>query len=138
MRKLSIKSPFEHIAVEIGGTEVALRVDCTDSSIDRTAARLIGAQDEVNALIGDLSGAGETAETHRRLAGIIADAVVPAIGRDSYEELLAACGEGERLAPEECNVVMVQVFAEIAAAVVERLSAVKEGKAAHYLQAAAE
>ena len=68
------------------------------------------------------------------MAAIIGPIIVEGIGEESYDAILTACGDGVKLKPAQCNLVMVQVFATVCQAIFDRLNDVKQSKAAHYLQ----
>ena len=68
------------------------------------------------------------------MAAIIGPIIVKGIGEESYDAILTACGDGVKLKPAQCNLVMVQVFATVCQAIFDRLNDVKQSKAAHYLQ----
>lgn len=140
MKTLKVMVPFERLDVVVGDETVRCMVDCRDSRINRIAAMCIEASDEVSALDAARergASADELDAMSRRVAGIIGPVIVEGIGQESYDAILAACGDGEPVEPHECNLVMAQVFAAVSQAVVERLSQLKESKAIHYLQDAA-
>lgn len=140
MKKLKVQKSYERFEVEVGGEVVGCLIDCTDGSVNRLAARCVGASDrarELDAKRADISDAAALDELSEEMAGIIGPVIIEAIGRDSYDAILTACGDGERIEPAQANLVMVQVFSVVCQAVVERVAAVKASKAAHYLQGAA-
>lgn len=137
MKTLKVKKSYERFEVEVGEEVIGCRIDCTDGSVNRLAARCIAASDRAQELAGkkaDLSDPAALDGLSREMAGLIGPVIVDAIGRESYDAILTACGDGARLEPAQANLVMVQVFSIVCQAVVERVAAVKDSKAAHYLQ----
>mgnify|MGYP004470715603 CR=1 FL=1 len=137
MKALKVRKSFERFEVEVGDETVECVIDCTDESISACAAKAMKARDEALALDA------EKAKTYdrkaldklaRKMAAAIGGVVRDAIGDESYEAILVACGDGVRLRPEQCNLVMVQVFAIVCQAYIERMADVRQSKAAHYLQ----
>ena len=137
MRSLKVRKSFERFEVEVGDETVECVIDCTDEKLNRCAARAIEARDEALRLDGEKSREYDRAALDRlaeRFAGVIGGVIVDAIGQESYDAILTACGDGVKLEPAQCNLVMTQVFATVCQAYVERLEDVKQSKAAHYLQ----
>lgn len=137
MKTLKVQKSYERFEVEVGNEVIGCRIDCTDGSVNRLGARCIAASDrarELDAKRADLTDAAALDGLSREMADLIGPVIVDAIGRESYDAILTACGDGIRLEPAQANLVMVQVFSIVCQAVVERVAAVKDGKAAHYLQ----
>lgn len=137
MKTLKVQKSYERFEVEVEGELIGCRIDCTDGSVNRLAARCIAASDrarELAAKKADLADPAALDALSEEMAGLIGPVIVDAVGRESYEAILTACGDGVRLEPAQANLVMVQVFSIVCQAVVERVTAVKDGKAAHYLQ----
>ncbi len=140
MKTLKVQKSYERFEVEVGDETVSCRIDCTDGSINRLGARCIAASDraaQLEAGRADLSDPAALDALAGEMADLIGPVIVDAIGREAYDAILTACGDGVRLEPAQANLVMSQVFSIVCQAVVERVSAVKDGKAAHYLQEAA-
>lgn len=137
MKTLKALKSFERFEVEVGDETVTCTIDCTDTNINRIAAKAIAARDKVLALDSLKQKTTDLAkldELSKKVAKTIEPVIVDGIGREGYDAILTACGDGVKLKPYQCNLVMVQVFAIVAQTVIERLAAVKESKAAHYLQ----
>lgn len=137
MRTIQVKKSFERFDVEVGDEVIECVIDCTDTKVNQMAAKAIKAKDQalmLDALKSKKADAKSLNEMSRKMADIIKPIIVGGIGEDSYVAILKACGDGVELKPEQCNLVMVQVFATVVQAYVERLADVKESKAAHYLQ----
>lgn len=137
MKTLKVRKSFERFEVEVGDETVTCTIDCTDGNLNACVAKAMKARDEALAL--DEARAKTTDRKSldrlaRKMAGIVGGVVRGAIGDESYDEILTACGDGVKLRPEQCNLVMVQVFALVCQAYIERLDDVKQSKAAHYLQ----
>ena len=130
---------YEILSIELGDATVTARIDLRDSTIDKNfkilrskrveAERLMAKQDALESKDGP-----EADGLAKGMAAIIAPAIIAAIGEESYNEILAACGDGDPVEPEEANMLMTLVFAEIEAVMVERFKAFRGSKAAHYLQ----
>lgn len=137
MKTLKVQKSYERFDVEVGDETVRCRIDCTDGSINRLGARCVEASDraaELDAKRADLADPDALDALAAEMADLIGPVIADAIGRESYDAILTACGDGVRLEPAQANLVMVQVFSVVCQAVVERVSAVKQNKAAHYLQ----
>lgn len=137
MKTLKVQKSFERFEVEIGDETVLCTIDCTDTKINAMAAKCIKARDEalvLDSLQGKTTDLAKLDDLSRKMAKVIRPVIVDGIGQESYDAILAACGDGVAIKPEQANLVMVQVFATVVQAVVERLAAVKESRAAHYLQ----
>lgn len=137
MKTLKVRKSFERFEVEVGDETVECAIDCTDSSVNALAARCIKARQQALALdtlkekTFDREKLNKLSED---MAAIIGPVIVDGIGEESYDAILTACGDGVKLKPAQCNLVMVQVFATVCQAIMERLNEVKQNKAAHYLQ----
>lgn len=137
MKTLKVKKSFERFEVEIGDETVTCTIDCTDTNVNAIAAKCIAARDKALALD---SIKAKTADRKKldelsvKMANVIGPVIKDAIGEKAYDAILTACGDGVRLKPEQCNLVMVQVFATVCQAIFDRLNDVKQSKAAHYLQ----
>lgn len=137
MKTIQVKKSFERFNVEIGDEVIACSIDCTDTKVNQMAAKAIKAKDQammLDAVKSKKQDAESLDEMSRKMADIIRPIIVGGIGEESYAAILTACGDGVELEPEQCNLVMVQVFATVVQAYVERLADVKESKAAHYLK----
>lgn len=137
MKTLKVKKSFERFEVEVGDETVTCAIDCTDTNVNAITARCIAARDKALAL--DLIKAKtvdrkKLDEMSVKMANTIGPVIKDAIGEKSYDAILTACGDGVRLKPEQCNLVMVQVFATVCQVIFDRLNDVKQSKAAHYLQ----
>lgn len=137
MKTLKVQKSYERFEVEVGDEVIGCRIDCTDGSVNRLAARCIAASDRARELTdekADLADPAALDALSEEMADLIGPVIVDAVGRESYEAILTACGDGVPLEPAQANLVMVQVFSIVCQAVVERVTAVKDSKAAHYLQ----
>lgn len=138
MKTIELKSSFEKLTFDFGdGGKVAVAVDCRDDLINALWAKFKSAQEKIAGIQNDISGVYELEELNKYsklVAEILRDTIVMAIGKKSYEELLAAAGLGVAIKPEQANAIMAQVFAEISLAIVERADALNNNKAVHYLQ----
>lgn len=137
MKTLKVRKSFERFEVEVGDETVECTIDCTDSTVNALAARCIKARQQALALdtlkekTFDRKKLNKLSED---MAAIIGPIIVESIGEESYDAILTACGDGVKLKPAQCNLVMVQVFATVCQAIFDRLNDVKQSKAAHYLQ----
>ena len=112
-------------------------IDCTDSTINALAARCIKARQKalaLDALKEKTLDRKKLDKLSDDMAAAIGPVIVESIGEESYDAILTACGDGVKLKPAQCNLVMVQVFATVCQAIFDRLNDVKQSKAAHYLQ----
>lgn len=137
MKTLKVKKSFERFEVEVGDETVECAIDCTDSAVNALAARCMKARQQALALDALKAKTLERKKLDKLsedMAAIIGPVIVEGIGEESYDAILTACGDGVKLKPAQCNLVMVQVFATVCQAIFERLNDVKQNKAAHYLQ----
>lgn len=137
MKTLKVKKSFERFEVEVGDETVECAIDCTDSAVNALAARCMKARQQALALDALKAKTLERKKLNKLsedMAAIIGPVIVESIGEESYDAILTACGDGVKLKPAQCNLVMVQVFATVCQAIFERLNDVKQNKAAHYLQ----
>ena len=72
------------------------------------------------------------AESNARTGAILREVLTEAIGGDSYDGLLRACGNGREMSDADCTPVTAQVFRMVLDIVRSRNEQVDE-KAAHYL-----
>ena len=135
MRTLKVKKSFERFEVEIGDETVTCSIDCTDTNVNAIAAKCIAARDKaLDSIKAKTANRKNLDQLSVKMANVIGPVIKDAIGEESYDAILTACGDGVRLKPEQCNLVMVQVFATVCQAIFDRLNDVKQSKAAHYLQ----
>lgn len=137
MKTLKVRKSFERFEVEVGDETVECTIDCTDSTINALAARCIKARQKalaLDALKEKTLDRKKLDKLSDDMAAAIGPVIVESIGEESYGAILTACGDGVRLKPAQCNLVMVQVFATVCQAIFDRLNDVKQSKAAHYLQ----
>lgn len=137
MKTLKVKKSFERFEVEVGDETVECAIDCTDSAVNALAARCMKARQQALALDALKEKTLERKKLNKLsedMAAIIGPVIVESIGEESYDAILTACGDGVKLKPAQCNLIMVQVFATVCQAIFERLNDVKQNKAAHYLQ----
>ena len=137
MKTLKVWKSFERFEVEVGDETVECTIDCTDSTINALAARCIKARQKalaLDALKEKTLDRKKLDKLSDDMAAAIGPVIVESIGEESYGAILTACGDGVRLKPAQCNLVMVQVFATVCQAIFDRLNDVKQSKAAHYLQ----
>jgi endonuclease III-like uncharacterized protein len=137
MRTIQVEKSFERFDVQVGDETIQCVIDCTDTKVNQMAANAIKAKDKalaLDALKTKTTELKKLEEMSRKMAEILKPIIVGGIGNESYDAILTACGDGVTLKPEQCNLVMVQVFATVVQAYVERLTTVKQSKAAHYLQ----
>lgn len=137
MKTLKVKKSFERFEVEVGDETVECAIDCTDSAVNALAARCMKARQQtlaLDALKAKTFDRKKLNKLSEDMAAIIGPVIVESIGEESYDAILTACGDGVKLKPAQCNLVMVQVFATVCQAIFERLNDVKQNKAAHYLQ----
>ena len=137
MKTLKVRKSFERFEVEVGDETVECAIDCTDSAVNALAARCMKARQQALALDALKEKTFDRKKLNKLsedMAAIIGPIIVESIGEESYDAILTACGDGVKLRPEQCNLVMVQVFALVCQAYIERLDDVKQSKAAHYLQ----
>lgn len=137
MKTLKVRKSFERFEVEVGDETVECTIDCTDSTINALAARCIKARQKalaLDALKEKTLDRKKLDKLSDDMAAAIGPVIVESIGEESYDAILTACGDGVKLKPAQCNLVMVQVFATVCQAIFDRLNDVKQSKAAHYLQ----
>lgn len=137
MKTLKVRKSFERFEVEVGDETVECTIDCTDSTINALAARCIKARQKalaLDALKEKTLDRKKLDKLSEDMAAAIGPVIVGSIGEESYDAILTACGDGVKLKPAQCNLVMVQVFATVCQAIFDRLNDVKQSKAAHYLQ----
>lgn len=137
MKTLKVRKSFERFEVEVGDETVECTIDCTDSTINALAARCIKARQKalaLDALKEKTLDRKKLDKLSEDMAAAIGPVIVRSIGEESYDAILTACGDGVKLKPAQCNLVMVQVFATVCQAIFDRLNDVKQSKAAHYLQ----
>lgn len=137
MKTLKVRKSFERFEVEVGDETVECTIDCTDSAINALAARCIKARQKalaLDALKEKTLDRKKLDKLSEDMAAAIGPVIVESIGEESYDAILTACGDGVKLKPAQCNLVMVQVFATVCQAIFDRLNDVKQSKAAHYLQ----
>lgn len=138
MKTVELKSSFEKVTFDFGdGGKVAVAIDCRDDLMNALWAKFKLTQEKIAAIQEDASGVYELEELNKyskQIADILKDTIVMAIGENSYNELLLAAGLGVAVKPEQANAIMAQVFAEISAAIVERVDSLNNNKASHYLQ----
>lgn len=137
MKTLKVRKSFERFEVEVGDETVECAIDCTDSAVNALAARCMKARQQALALDALKEKTFDREKLNKLsedMAAIIGPVIVDSIGEESYDAILTACGDGVKLKPAQCNLVMVQVFATVCQAIFERLNDVKQNKAAHYLQ----
>lgn len=137
MKTLKVRKSFERFEVEVGDETVECTIDCTDSTINALAARCIKARQKalaLDALKEKTLDRKKLDKLSEGMAAAIGPVIVESIGEESYDAILTACGDGVKLKPAQCNLVMVQVFATVCQAIFDRLNDVKQSKAAHYLQ----
>lgn len=137
MKTLKVKKSFERFEVEVGDETVECVIDCTDSAINALAARCMKARQQALALDALKEKTFDRKKLNKLsedMAAIIGPIIVESIGEESYDAILTACGDGVKLKPARCNLVMVQVFATVCQEIFDRLNDVKQNKAAHYLQ----
>lgn len=131
---------FEPLDIELGGDTVHAQIDLRDSSINKNWDALRKARekmDAVNAALEKLESVDspEADALARDMAEVMRPAICCGIGEASYRDILVACGiDGKPVPPEEANMVMALVFAEIEVAIIDRMTAFKNNKAAHYLK----
>jgi|LAHU01.1.fsa_nt_gb hypothetical protein len=142
--KIKLNQAFKPLEIELGepGEDgyavVTGRIDLTDSAVNENLKMLLDAQGKAQALMIDYSklekkDSTELAAISAQLADIIADPIIREVGEKTYEEILVAAGGGERVPPQDANIIMTQVFAEIMKAVLDHVNSLKDNKAAHYL-----
>lgn len=137
MKTLKVRKSFERFEVEVGDETVECTIDCTDSTINALAARCIKARQKalaLDALKEKTLDRKKLDKLSDDMAAAIGPVIVEGIGEESYDAILTACGDGVKLKPAQCNLVMVQVFATVCQTIFDRLNDVKQSKAAHYLQ----
>lgn len=137
MKTLKVRKSFERFEVEVGDETVECAIDCTDSAVNALAARCMKARQQALALDALKEKTFDRKKLNKLsedMAAVIGPVIVDSIGEESYNAILTACGDGVKLKPAQCNLVMVQVFATVCQAIFERLNDVKQNKAAHYLQ----
>ncbi len=121
--ELKLKSLYEPLDIDIDtgrGTErVAAEVDVTPTNLARLARRCIDAQNKMAAIEALRKKGAESRNPE-------------AIGGDSYDGLLRACGNGRDMSDADCTPVTAQVFRMVLDIVRSRNEQVDE-KAAHYL-----
>lgn len=137
--KIVARQPYEPLVVEIGDRTVNARINATvDGLLDiseacKKAANKIGAIQKLR----DEAVAQQDAKKMRKLnmqfADVLETAVKSAIGEKSYDEIVAACGQGFEVSKADCNIVIGDVFYAIYETVRERTEESLNKKAAHYL-----
>lgn len=140
--ELKLKSLYEPLDIDIDtgrGTErVAAEVDVTPTNLARLARRCIDAQNKMAAIEALRKKGAESrnpeaiAESNARTGAILREVLTEAIGAESYDGLLRACGNGREMSDADCTPVTAQVFRMVLDIVKSRNEQVDE-KAAHYL-----
>ncbi|CAK7059425.1 MAG: hypothetical protein MEEGG_02817 [Eggerthella lenta] len=136
---IAFNKSFEPLDIELGDETVHARIDLRDSSVNKNWELLRSSREKMEA-IQEASKALESAcgpeadKIAKDMADLMRPAICGAIGEQSYLEILVACGDGEPVQPEEANMVMALVFSEIEVAIIDRIKAFKDHKAAHYLK----
>lgn len=137
--KIVVKQPYEPLAVEIGDRTVSARINVTmDGLLDISdacskAASKIGALQKMH---DDAVAARDTSKMRKlnaKIADVLELAVKSGIGEESYDEIVAACGQGFEVSKADCNIVMIEVFGAIYETVRSRKEESLNRKAAHYL-----
>ena len=143
--EIKVKSPYEPLSVEIsdddGNTLVAVnaRINVTVDGLLNIGEACRKASTKMNALQKLHDDAQKTKDSAklRKVNGQMADvlevAVKAGIGEESYDEIIAACGQGYEITKADCNVVIAKVFWAIYDTVKKRQDESLNEKAAHYL-----
>lgn len=111
MKTLKVRKSFERFEVEVGDETVECAIDCTDIAVNALAARCMKARQQALALdtlkekTFDRKKLNKLSED---MAAIIGPIIVEGIGEESYDAILTACGDGVKLKPAQCNLVMVR------------------------------
>ena len=138
--KLKLQAPYEPLELEIGGQELTVTIDLTPGNIMDLSKICQEASDKAMAAQKLAEDAAEERNVekmktaYKKIAAVIEKPIVAAIGQEGYDDIRKACGGGEPLSKEKCNLVMLPVFVEIS----KLAKAAQDGpqmgdRAAHYL-----
>lgn len=140
--ELKVKSLFEPLDIDIDtgrGTErVAAEVDVTPTNMAKLARKCLDAQSKMTAIDALRRKGIETrnpeavAESNARTGAVLREVLSEAVGEETYNELLRACGNGREMSDADCTPVTAQVFRTVNEIVESRNEQMDE-KAAHYL-----
>lgn len=137
--EIKVKSPYEPLSVEVGNVTVNARINVTVDGLLNIGEACSKASTKMNALQKLHDDAKKTKDYKKlrklnsQMADVLEAAVKAGIGEESYDEIIAACGQGFEITKADCNVVMAKVFWAIFETVKERQYESLNEKAAHYL-----
>ncbi len=137
--ELKVKAPYEPLSVEIGDEVVNARINVTVDGLIDIGEACTKAADKMGTLQKLHDDAEKSKDTKKlrklnaQIADVLEGAVKAGIGEKSYDEIIAACGQGFEVKKTDCNIVMVKVFYAIYETVKERQEDALNEKAAHYL-----
>lgn len=137
--EIKVKAPYEPLVVEVGDRTVNARINVTvDGLLDigeacNKAANKMGALQKLHDEAQKTNDVKKLRKLNGQMADVLETAVKAGIGEESYDEIVAACGQGFEITKADCNVVMVKVFWAIFETVKERKDESLNEKAAHYL-----
>ena len=93
MKTLKALKSFERFEVEVGDETLTCIIDCTDTNINRIAAKAIAARDKVLALDSLKQKTTDLAkldELSKKVAKTIEPVIVDGIGQEGYDAILTA------------------------------------------------
>lgn len=132
--ELNISPILEPLTINIGDRSVTAVVDLGMDNLIEVCKTAAKAQEKIGYLNIQLTQAksknnlDEMKDANKKISKAFREVIVSAIGQESYDEIIEACGNGHKVNPTACNQVMAIIFNNIMTLAQNNLKELKNSK----------